>query len=379
MNFIGSKLGTYYVSGEKFQYKIDALKYASTVKKQVIWDFNWPVFHKQSKGPRVDISLSTLYKLRSQQLRDNYDYTILAYSGGADSHEILRSFVDNKIHLDEIWIDVPLSFVEKSGYVLSYSRAPSNMISEWYLVIEPELKQLQMTNPEIKIHVSDSAGKLELEDFEDTNNFGNQPQQYHMTKKNRYIHDYVQPMIESGKKVCVIMGIDKCLPTTTKTEYGFMFTDSACWVRQDYYEYFYWTPDMPELVVTQAHCIWDFLKNNIDLYKSKLLAQRADPTAWATRKHSFDDISKVATYFKWDSSKHQTDKQLHIHGNNYAHFYNKYSNHRFYESWKSNFAETIRQLDPAISFKDGVNASSDVRSFINIHMIGKHDGSYHPY
>ena len=157
MNFNGSKLGTYYVSGEKFQYKIDALKYASTAKKQVIWDFNWPVFHKQSKGPRVDISLSTLYKLRSQQLRDNYDYTILAYSGGADSHEILRSFVDNKIHLDEIWIDVPLSFVEKSGYVLSYSRAPSNMISEWYLVIEPELKQLQMSNPEIKIHVSDSA------------------------------------------------------------------------------------------------------------------------------------------------------------------------------------------------------------------------------
>ena len=47
-------------------------------------------------------SIEYLYAERARQLRANYDYIILLYSGGADSHNILQTFVDNNIFLDEI-------------------------------------------------------------------------------------------------------------------------------------------------------------------------------------------------------------------------------------------------------------------------------------
>jgi hypothetical protein len=63
-------------------------------------------------------SLQDMRGGKAMQLRDQYDYLILAYSGGADSDNILKVFQQNKIHLDEVWCDWPLSLVEKSNYVV---------------------------------------------------------------------------------------------------------------------------------------------------------------------------------------------------------------------------------------------------------------------
>lgn len=49
-------------------------------------------------------SIQNLYKKRAESLRNKYDYLILHYSGGADSHNILETFMLNGIHLDEICI-----------------------------------------------------------------------------------------------------------------------------------------------------------------------------------------------------------------------------------------------------------------------------------
>lgn len=47
-------------------------------------------------------SLQQLYKERAQWIRDNYEYVIVAYSGGIDSTNVLESFYYNNIHIDEI-------------------------------------------------------------------------------------------------------------------------------------------------------------------------------------------------------------------------------------------------------------------------------------
>jgi hypothetical protein len=45
-----------------------------------------------------------LVKIRCEQIRERYPYVSLWYSGGYDSHTILKTFVDNNILLDEIVI-----------------------------------------------------------------------------------------------------------------------------------------------------------------------------------------------------------------------------------------------------------------------------------
>ena len=47
-------------------------------------------------------SLQELYRERAEWIRNNYEYVILAYSGGADSTNVLESFYYNNIHIDEI-------------------------------------------------------------------------------------------------------------------------------------------------------------------------------------------------------------------------------------------------------------------------------------
>ena len=114
------------------------------------------------------IPLTTLYKIRAQQLRDKYDYLMLMFSGGADSTTVLHSFVLNNIHLDEVVVSWPKT--QSSGrYTVSHSRNPENFTSEWDLAIEPRLKWLEKHFPQTKITIIDTMANIDLkEDRDDT-------------------------------------------------------------------------------------------------------------------------------------------------------------------------------------------------------------------
>ena len=49
-------------------------------------------------------SWKQVLKSHALKLREKYKYLRLWYSGGSDSQTVLNTFVDNKIHLDEIAI-----------------------------------------------------------------------------------------------------------------------------------------------------------------------------------------------------------------------------------------------------------------------------------
>jgi hypothetical protein len=50
-------------------------------------------------------NLKQLYKERAEQLRTDYDYLIVYFSGGSDSITVVNSFLDNNIPIDEIVIN----------------------------------------------------------------------------------------------------------------------------------------------------------------------------------------------------------------------------------------------------------------------------------
>ncbi len=94
--------GVYQVDGISFVNKFDALNLASKNNKEVYWNFNDEVYSSYNWSLPIETSLPELYKQRAQQLRDKYDYLSLFFSGGADSTNVLHSFIDNDIFLDEI-------------------------------------------------------------------------------------------------------------------------------------------------------------------------------------------------------------------------------------------------------------------------------------
>ena len=124
---IHCKQGYYQVGRKLFNKKFNALLEASVTHQPVMWNFNQAVFAKQAQMPRIGVPILELYKQRALQLRDKYDYLILAYSGGADSDNILKVFQQNNIYLDEVWCDWPSSLVEKSNYVISNGSVWSNL------------------------------------------------------------------------------------------------------------------------------------------------------------------------------------------------------------------------------------------------------------
>lgn len=366
---LSPKHGEYLVGNQKFVLKFDAIEFASKTNQPVTWDFNSHIFSEYAKKPRLNVPLETLYKLRCQQLRDNYDYIILAYSGGSDSDTILKSFIDNNIKLDEVWTDQPLTFVEKNDYVPNTSLDNTNLISEWYFVIKPELEKLRLSNPEIKIHVSDSSGQGDIEDYEDSTKYIH-CLSYTIIKRWRYINQYVNSLREQNKKVCVLIGIEKTILYLDgdSDRYGFQFIDNACITKQDFVEYFYWTPDMPEIVVEQTRAVWDYLKNNMKESRQNYNDWVA-PNGWRSRSKILDNIIKRIIYPSWDMTKHQVNKPGVLYMGAYDKFIDKFKDERFYQSWEHMVKNRISQLNPMLIYANGFDSTNDMKPYRNVHFI----------
>lgn len=360
--------GFYCVGNKKFYYKASALVHASIHKLPVTWEFNNDVFAEQVAKPRLPISLPELYRLRCQQIRDQYDYVILAYSGGADSNTILRSYLDNNIRLDEVWFDQPFEFIEKSNYTPTLSTDPINLVSEWFFVVKPDLEQLQVSNPEIKIHVSDACKTPDIEDFEDTFQY-TFSYTYNGIKRWRYMKNYIEKLQERHKKVCVILGTDKCIPFYHQGSYGFSFKDLPTNIKHPFIEYFYWTPSMPEIAVQQAYEVWDQLQHNTRLLIQKKMSSKKDPNDYI-RRDQYDQFIKSVIYPTWDPGRHQVDKMTIFLGKGFSVFVDRWSQERFYQSWASNVQHTFKSIDPTM-YTNGRDPTDDFKSFAVNYTLGK--------
>jgi len=92
------KLGYYTVGSEKFFSKPMALLAATELNQFPDWHFNKKEFASIDWSIEPATDIRNLYRLRAQQLRQQYDYIRLEFSGGSDSATVLYSFVNNGIH-----------------------------------------------------------------------------------------------------------------------------------------------------------------------------------------------------------------------------------------------------------------------------------------
>ena len=97
-----TKHGYYLVNGIKTFSKFEAWKLSNNNTDNIEFIFNDDLFstYDWSKEPEEDIY--ELYRRRAYQLRKDYDYIVLLYSGGIDSQVMLETFLENNLRIDEI-------------------------------------------------------------------------------------------------------------------------------------------------------------------------------------------------------------------------------------------------------------------------------------
>jgi len=241
-----------------------AMERKKATKQEVKFNFHDQLFSTVTKLGEPKQSLLDLYVQRVHQLRNKYDHLVLMYSGGADSHNILKCFEYADVKLDEV-----VSFVDSS-----YNGKDSKVSAEIYQVAIPEITQYQAKYPDCRyrlIEVRDVQTKL----FNDKNfkfdlysDLG-----YHFVPVSilhvyglHYIQEY-HDLNNAGKKVGVIQGIEKPRLENINNRWSFYFNDWSSWFGQKHYfrdlatydEFFYWTPELPELSVKQAHVATKYL------------------------------------------------------------------------------------------------------------------------
>lgn len=305
------KYGSWKVPGKTFYKKTDALIYATEHGLPVKFSYHDSVWQNFDRTLLGKISLSTLYKERAQQIRDKYDYIILYYSGGADSHNVLRTYVDNDIQLDEVCIKWPKALIDGNFYKAnSADQSARNYWSEWDYAIKPSLEWLSKFHPDIKITFKDyteSIDKLDVGNLFDNLNFVRGGGML----LNSVVSDSETTLL--NKSIGHIYGIDKPLLHINEFDDVYMFFTDVCIDQVGYNpfnpngaECFYWSPDFPLLPFEQAY---QLSKNytsmgHRDYFWSE---KRLDNNERISLQRFQTEIGRTVLYHNWDN-RFQADK-----------------------------------------------------------------------
>jgi|TARA_R110000868_G_scaffold92162_2_gene255736 hypothetical protein len=256
----------YQVGDRFFTYLIDAGDYAVRTNQRVVYNFHDEVFSKIDWRQRIDVNLPTLYAERARQIRDTYDYVIITYSGGADSQNVLDTFLNNDIRIDEIviWHDKDITHTDNN-------RTNREALG----VALKRAERIVAERPEIRLRILGSMDTVNA--FHANKDFDaklqiNQPWGGIMVPQRRgywknLVDDY-RKLVDLNKKVAVVWGYDRPTVIFDKVQNKFFtyFEDRA----QGYLPtaldlpidnvLFYWSEQVPLIPVKMAQVIVDKLR-----------------------------------------------------------------------------------------------------------------------
>jgi hypothetical protein len=358
------KFGYYTVGDLKTYSKLEAIEWQQRFGHFPEWNFNRSVFDACDWKTEPAIDLWDLYKARARQIRDSYDYVVLFYSGGSDSHNIISAWIDAGLKIDEI--------ASYWNYEASKDKTTVQN-SEVDRVVLPDVKLLQDKGIEFNFRLIDTSvmelNSASIEDLVFKMNHNFSPINAMKMLLRREIADY-RHIIDSGKKLCFVWGIDKPQIYHDKSGPYLMFLDFFdCCVTPDaqqmyhqgyYDEMFFWTPDMPEIVIKQAQVIKRFLEscNDDRFYQDK-------PTTFGyntkINKYLTTDSAKRLIYPKWDLSTFNAGKQS-----------NRFFSARNQWIWDSNLDQKTAFLSAGQHFYDRIgsywaNQPGNIRRGIKCH------------
>jgi len=256
--------GYYTYQNKKMLSKFEVMSLAESIN-EVQWHYNDDFFLAQDWKSEPTQSLEQLYAARASYLRNNYDYIILMYSGGSDSHNILDTFAKNNIHLDEIVHLINYdgskdkeNFQNNEVFKVAYPRTREYIekykLKAKHRVIDYTARAVEFFNEETRfdfVHWLNSFGAPNMHTkahlFESTVEWKN--------------------LVASGKSVCFLWGCDKPWMIERNGRFYIYFMDiidGAISTREQHTgffgttdELFYWAPqyDAAQIIIKQGHII----------------------------------------------------------------------------------------------------------------------------
>lgn len=348
------KLGFYRVGDQIFYSKPQALMYATKAKLDVHWNFNLNEFHRADWDIEPEVSLRELYRQRAQQLRDKYDYIRLEASGGGDSTQALFSFLLNGIHLDEVIFRYP-KLGEKDMVGDPGNTKATNTLSEWEFAAKPLFNWIQTHYPKTKLTFYDYSDNLVNDNYMADESWIYTTRDYFQPGHGiKHVQDGTaeqKQLLDSGKSICVVYGVDK--PRIVEIDSGWyvFFMDLHANIPNPNVgkysnvtsELFYWTPDLPELVIKQAHLVrkWaEMPQNQAYRYLFRLSHTR-------TTRTTYEQVVKNIIYPDYDIETWQTEKPTNSFFNEMDEwFYTNFKDSDIYSVWESGKKYLIDNIEP---------------------------------
>ena len=306
-------LGYYTCNGIEFSSKINACIYAQTVKKPVNWFFKNNIHDTYPWHIEPEETLDQLYDRRCRELREKYDYIILSYSGGSDTHNILESFMRQNLHIDEIVTNHITEATEKLTVLDPRIKDPWNFNAEHQLQAVPKLQEIYDKLPRTKITVLDVSNAI-------ISSLDGKEEDWVLARREhlsigmvfRYNHFYfgeVRKQFDKNLKICIIVGIDKPRTHIQDGVFHVRFSDAAAnmssIVDHNEYpnakiEYFYWND--PVIVAKQAHVIKHWVEAR------PVIRRMWENVTYETYRKYHEPWLKTIVYTTWKNEWFQTDK-----------------------------------------------------------------------
>jgi len=273
-----TKFGYFQVRNFKSFSKYEAWQYVHNNNisiNELYFNFNDDLLNQSDWTIEPKESIEELYIKRAMQLREKYDYLVLMYSGGIDSHVMLHTFLDNDIKIDEVIVCTNLEFLSKKD----------KFNQEIFEVALPHLESLNLNAKGIKLNVVD-VGNLIQNQYLDEYQLNNFLYNANGTLATWTIairsglfklqQKHQLDISNNGQSIGYVWGLDK--PSIKINDgfycfrYGDYAPDFAC---KNYYskvvygkelsnftdEAFYVSVEVPELTIKQAHLISNELLN----------------------------------------------------------------------------------------------------------------------
>lgn len=347
------KLGYYMVGQNRHYIKPRALIEATKTNQFPEWHFNRDVFNTFDWSIEPETGLRELYRIRAQQLRDKYDYIRLEVSGGGDSSTAAYSFILNGIHLDEVVFRYPKTG-EKNVTDDPFNTKPENTLSEWRYAAQPLLKWIADHAPNTKITIHDYSEDMLNSNHDESWVFRTKDyfQPGHAFKHTVDAVDSHKETLDQGKSVCMLWGVDKPKVCIKDKKWYLYFMDVQAnnanpeigqWDNITN-EYFYWTPDLPELLCKQAHII----RKWFDLPSNTYLQHLARwPNYSFAQRTTFEHIIKPLLYPDYDPATFQTSKPTNSFYNEMDHwFYTNFQGTHTWHVWQAGLKHLVDNIDP---------------------------------
>ena len=311
------KHGYYEVNGHRTFSKLEAIELQNKTGHWPYWRFNDEVFARQNWLQDPQLDLYELYKSRARQIRETYDYVVLFYSGGSDSVNILSAWMDAGLKIDEI----------ATVWNLKGAKDPDDyMNAEVSRVVLPGIQRLKDKGFEFKFrliditkHTVDFVNRVQSDYiYYVSNHFS--PNNIIKSQFRERIEDYVN-IINSGKTMCFVWGSEKPQLFQDGNHHYLQFFDlvdncvnpyTQARIKDGWYdELFYWTPDLPKLVVKQAHTLLKFTEtcNMLEFYQDKPNRYGYN---YKLNKYITSNAAKIILYPTWDPTTFNNGKPTNV-------------------------------------------------------------------